>query len=331
MSISTAYSFTAGSARDRDVEPRNWSECCALDDAAREVLLKHRRMRMRALLDVMPAVMSRFWSVHSHSRQSSNDAMPSVKDLVAGAVELGYPALGLTDHGSMGGVVELYTEGKKAGLPVAPGTELYVTTDAAPGRPQEHAPDGRRDDRPRLPQPGGAEQLGPPVEFHHRPRVDFPQLARLAEDGLLEGLAVGTGCRSGPVVRALTERGPAAAEQVVNALAGWFPRLYVELMDHGFAADGMWDWQITNELVGIAARIGIPTIITSDSHYVRREDQVLHDAFKTLVTWSEDPEDGSSAARATGSSTRPTSRRSTARACCPVRWTTWLTWPAGCR
>lgn len=235
--------------------------------------------------------MSRFWSVHTHSRRSARDAMPGIKDLVAGAVELGYPALALTDHGDMGGVVELYLEGKKAGLPVAPGTELYVTTDAATGdRKSMHLTVIALTGRGYL-NLVGLNNLAH-RSFHHRPRVDFPQLAALAEQGLLEGLAVGTGCRSGPVVRALTERGPAAAEQVVVALAGWFPRLYVELMDHGFAADGMWDWQITEQLVGIAERTGLPTIITSDSHYVKREDQALHDAFKTLVTWSEDPEDG---------------------------------------
>ena len=51
-----------------------------------------------------------FWSLHTHSKFSVNDALGSVAETVARAVELGYPALALTDHRSMSGSVQLYSE-----------------------------------------------------------------------------------------------------------------------------------------------------------------------------------------------------------------------------
>lgn len=235
--------------------------------------------------------MSRYFSLHTHSRRSKDDALSGVTELVERAVELGYPALALTDHGTMGGAVELYGACKKAGIAALPGIELYLTPDSSAGdRSSMHLTLAAYTEQ------GYRNLVGlnnlAQSHFYRRPRVDFPQLAELAEGGLLAGIACATGCRSGPVVRALVERGPEAAEQVAVALAGWFDKLYVELMDHGFKADGQWDYAITSELFMMAERQGLPFVITSDTHYTLEQDKASHDALKTLVTWAEDPEDG---------------------------------------
>lgn len=216
--------------------------------------------------------------------------MSPVLDLVERAAELGYPALGLTDHGRVAGVVDLYRGCKKAGIKPLPGIELYLTPDhGLQERSSMHltvvaySAKGYRNLI-------GLSNLAQ-SQFYRRPRVDFADLADFAERGLLQGLACATGCRSGPVVKALTERGEAPARQVVETLAGWFPRTYVELMDHGFKADGMWDHEITDALLSISSQTGVPIIITTDSHYVRPDEVDAHDALKTLVSWSDDPDD----------------------------------------
>jgi DNA polymerase III alpha subunit len=76
------------------------------------------------------------------------------------------------------------------------------------------------------------------------------------------------------VVRPLVDFGaPELAMQMVSALAGWFPKVYVELMDHGFKADGMWDGEIVDQLVWIAEQLGLPTILTGDTHYTVHRGQ----------------------------------------------------------
>jgi len=70
-----------------------------------------------------------YWSLHTHSRFSANDALPSVERIVERAHQLGYPALGLTDHGSPSGSLILYRECRKFGIEPLPGIELYVVPD----------------------------------------------------------------------------------------------------------------------------------------------------------------------------------------------------------
>lgn len=236
--------------------------------------------------------MSGYWSLHTHSRYSVDDALSDVTELVERAVELDYPALGLTDHGGMPGVVQLYKAGKKHGLPVAPGIEMYLT-------PAHEARDRRAMHLTMAAYTGeGYRNLvalnnqAQQQRFNSRGRLDMADFAAAAEDGRTAGIAIATGCRSGPVVRALTERDEIAAAQVVKALAGWFPRVYVELMDHHFTADGMSDTEIYNALVDIAAQLGLPTILTGDAHYTYEADREAHNALKQLTTWSDDPEEG---------------------------------------
>ena len=70
-----------------------------------------------------------WWSLHTHSRYSTNDAMATVEAMVAKVAALGQPAMGLQDHGNMAGSVELYQACMKAGIKPFPGSELYFVPD----------------------------------------------------------------------------------------------------------------------------------------------------------------------------------------------------------
>jgi DNA polymerase-3 subunit alpha len=76
-----------------------------------------------------------YWSAHTHSKFSAKDALPSVDAIVKKAESFGYPALGLTDHGNMGGAAQLYTHCKKAGIEPLPGVEAYVALNRNETRP----------------------------------------------------------------------------------------------------------------------------------------------------------------------------------------------------
>src|SRR5215831_4236154 len=72
-----------------------------------------------------------WWSLHTHSRYSVNDAMPTVQQLVGKAASLGQPAIAITDHGNMAASVELYQACRRAGIAPFPGSELYMVPDTA--------------------------------------------------------------------------------------------------------------------------------------------------------------------------------------------------------
>ena len=60
--------------------------------------------------------------------------------------------------------------------------------------------------------------------FWYRPRIDFADLAAMAEDGHTEGLVVTTGCLFGVLPQTLLPRATPARCTVARTLAGWFPR-----------------------------------------------------------------------------------------------------------
>ena len=77
--------------------------------------------------------------LHVHSEYSILDGACRIGPLVDRAAELGMPAIGLTDHGSMAGAVELTRAAAKAGIKPILGCEMYVVDDHA-ARPPEGAP-----------------------------------------------------------------------------------------------------------------------------------------------------------------------------------------------
>src|SRR3989338_7076581 len=67
-----------------------------------------------------------FVHLHTHSHYSLLDGLPKIDELVKKAKQLGMPALALTDHGVMYGLVEFYQKPTKAGLKPILGVEAYV-------------------------------------------------------------------------------------------------------------------------------------------------------------------------------------------------------------
>jgi hypothetical protein len=70
-----------------------------------------------------------FVHLHVHSEYSILDGACRIPALAARAAEFEMPAVGLTDHGSLAGAVELYREAGKAGVKPILGCEIYVADD----------------------------------------------------------------------------------------------------------------------------------------------------------------------------------------------------------
>lgn len=236
--------------------------------------------------------------MHTHSKFSVNDALPSVEQIAFKAGELGYPALGLTDHGNVSGSVALYTSCRKLGIEPLPGIELYVVPDS------EYA--GRSDSLhltlTAYNEAGYRNLMHLSTltarRFYYKPLIDFADFAAMAEDGATAGLAVATGCYFGVLPQVLMRNGTDAAVQVAQTLAGWFPRVYVEMQNHGIDTHkgGDKSFDVTddelNDMVWeVAQKAGLPTVTTRDSHYVEESDRPLHEGLKELMSFSDDPDD----------------------------------------
>ncbi len=223
------------------------------------------------------------------------DGAARLDELVAKAVADGQPALGITDHGNMYGVLEFYKECRKQGIKPVIGTEAYLAYENRQERPARR---GRVDDS------GGDTDGGRKLYYHltllaesdagyrnllklsslaflegyyYKPRMDWDLLARHSD-----GLIATTGCLGGHVLQSLLAGDEAGALAHAGRLQEIFGRdnLFVELQDHGIPAQH----QTNPQLIEIARRIGAPLIATNDSHYTHQEDHESHDALLCVQT-----------------------------------------------
>jgi len=243
-----------------------------------------------------------FTHLHLHTEFSMLDGAARVEDVIASALADGQPAIGITDHGNMYGVLDFYKEARQQGVKPIIGIEAYMAAESRYDRPVRR---GRIDDG------GGDGDEGEKLYYHltllaesttgyrnllklssaaylegyyYKPRIDWELLDRWHE-----GVIATTGCLGGVVLQALLRGDVEGACANAARLQDIFGRdnLFVELQDHGLGKQ-----RSTNpKLIEIARRIGAPLLATNDSHYTTREDAVAHDALLCVQTGSamDDP------------------------------------------
>jgi DNA polymerase-3 subunit alpha len=225
------------------------------------------------------------------------DGAARIGQTVGAAVADGQPALGITDHGNMYGILDFYKECRKQGVKPVLGTEAYMAHDSRFERPARR---GRVDDT------GGDAEGGRKLYYHltllaetnegyknliqlasraflegyyYKPRVDWETLAEHAA-----GLIATTGCLGGHVLQSLMQGDMEGAVAKAGRLQDIFGKdnLFVEMQDQGLPAQH----KTNPQLLDIARRIGAPLLATNDSHYVHREDAIAHDALLCVQTAS---------------------------------------------
>src|SRR5881398_3651608 len=181
------------------------------------------------------------------------------------------PAVGLTDHGSMAGAVELYKAAEKQGVKPLLGCEVYVADD-------RHAQLKGYAHLTLLAESNEGysnliklSSLGYLEGYYYKPRVDWELLERHSD-----GLIALSGCLSGRVCRALEENSVTDAEGELDRLAQTFGRdhTYVEIQNAGLEPQQ----RINPLLAKLAHGTGLPLVATGDVHYLKHEDALAHEA-----------------------------------------------------
>ena len=208
-----------------------------------------------------------FTHLHTHTEYSMLDGISRIPDLVNRTRELGMDAMSITDHGSLYGVVDFYSECKDAGIKPIIGCEFYV----AHGSRHDRTPNERtanhlvliaRDNT-------GYRNLLQLVTlshlegFHYRPRIDKELIERHRS-----GLICLSGCPSAEVPTLLADGNYQDAKQMV----GWYRELFgenyfLELQRHEHIEQLP---RINDGLVRLNRDTGVPLLVTNDAHYVRQ-------------------------------------------------------------
>jgi DNA polymerase-3 subunit alpha len=210
------------------------------------------------------------------------DGASRVDEVVQAVAADGQPAVGITDHGNMYGVLELYRAARSAGIKPVLGMEGYFTNTSRFDRPRraEHemyhltllaeSNVGYRN----LVKVSSAAYLD---GYYYRPRTDWDLLERHHE-----GIIATSGCLGG-LVSQLILRGE---EESAYKAAGRFQDIFgpehffIELQDHGIDDQR----RTLAPLLEIARKLDAPLLATNDSHYTHRHDADAHDALLCVQT-----------------------------------------------
>lgn len=217
-----------------------------------------------------------FVHLHLHTAYSLLDGACRIGDLADRVVELGMPAVAMTDHGSLFGAVEFYKTAKEKGIKPILGCEVYI----APGSRFDRQSVGIRDSSHHLlllarDLEGYGNlmrlvSLGHLEGFYYRPRIDRDLLQQHSK-----GLIGMSACLKGEVPSAILGDDLARARRVIGEYRDLFEpgEFYLEMMDHGLDDQA----KVNRALVKFAGEFGLPLVATNDVHYLRAEHAEAHD------------------------------------------------------
>lgn len=240
--------------------------------------------------------MDSFVHLHTHTEFSMLDGAARIGELIDLAKSDGQPAIAITDHGNMYGVIDFYKECKKKDIKPIIGLEAYMVPTSRFSRPNRRS--FSFDDT------GGEDESGKKLWYHltllaynnegyqnlmklaseaylsgyyYKPRLDFELLEKYCN-----GIIATSGCLGGLILQALLKEKIGEAQEYAGRFKEIFGKenFFIELQDHGMA-----EQKKTNPmLIELAKKTGLPLIATNDSHYCKKSDADIHDALLCVQT-----------------------------------------------
>ncbi|MEG3842416.1 DNA polymerase III subunit alpha [Microcoleus sp. herbarium14] len=225
-----------------------------------------------------------FVGLHIHSDYSLLDGASQLQQLAERAVELGMPAIALTDHGVMYGAIELIKVCRNKNIKPIIGNEMYVVNGdievKVRGRKKYHQVVLAKNTQ-------GYKNLVKLTTISHlkgmpergifaRPCINKELLKQYSE-----GLIVTSACLGGEVPQMILQNKLDTARKVAKEYQEVFGEdYYLEIQDHGSQEDRI----VNVELVKIARELNIKIVATNDSHYISCNDVEAHDALLCINT-----------------------------------------------
>jgi DNA polymerase-3 subunit alpha len=228
-----------------------------------------------------------FVHLHLHTEYSLLDGACRLDRLVDKAHDLKFPAMAITDHGAMHGVIDFYKAAREKGIKPIIGCEVYV----APGSRLEKkaASGGGRDIYHHLgllaKDEVGYKNLvklttSAHLEgYYYKPRIDKEILAAHKD-----GLIAMSGCLASEVPDWIARDQLQKARDAID----WFKQtlgadnFYLELQNHGMPEQA----KVNNHLIAMAKDFGLKLIATNDVHYVEKSHSHAHDCLVCIGTQS---------------------------------------------
>ncbi len=234
--------------------------------------------------------------LHVHTEYSMLDGAARLKEMFKEVSRHGMTHVAMTDHGNMYGAAEFHRQAKDAGITPVIGIEAYVAPEHRGnknrvlwGQPHQKADDvsasgaylhktiWARDNE-------GLHNL---FKLTSRSFAEgaLGKWARFDREIIAEhaaGLMATTGCPSGDVQTRLRLGQEAEALKAAADYQDIFGRenYFLELMDHGLDIER----RVRDGLIEVGKKLGIPPVVTNDSHYSKESDSTAHDLLLCIQT-----------------------------------------------
>jgi DNA polymerase-3 subunit alpha len=219
--------------------------------------------------------------LHVHTHYSLFDGIATPEEYIDRAVELGMPAIAITDHGTLSGHRELHRIAKAKGIKPILGVEGYMCSDRFDTRDKSER-DGDLDlvynhivllakNQIGLENLNKINEIAWTEGFFKKPRFDFEILEKYSE-----GIIVTSACPSSVLVKALENNEFAVAKKHIE----WFKRVfnndyYIEVMPHNPA-------EINKQLIALADEFDVQVVVTPDCHHSSTDQKEIQE-FKLLL------------------------------------------------
>jgi len=224
--------------------------------------------------------------LHVHTHYSLFDGIATPQEYVDRAIEIGMPAIAITDHGSLSGHREMYRTAIEKGIKPILGVEGYIAQDRFDQRDK-----AEREETPLdlvynhliilAKNEKGLENLNKLNEiawtegFYKKPRMDWASLEKYKE-----GLIITSGCLSGFLAKAIEAEDFAAAKEHLQWAKETFgDDYYIEVMPHNPP-------EINKTILALADEFDIKPIVTPDCHHAGPEQREIQELKLILNTYS---------------------------------------------
>jgi DNA polymerase III subunit alpha len=223
-----------------------------------------------------------FVHLHVHTHYSLLDGLTKIDELIDRAKNEGSPAVAITDHGSLYGVIEFYQKCKKAGIKPIIGVEAYL---APVSRLNKITKDDEKNSYHLLllaKDNAGYKNLLKLVSiaylegFYYKPRIDWEVLQQYHE-----GLIACSACLGGEIPTLIRHGKEEKAKAKILEYKQLFGEgnYYLELMHHPNLPE---QTKVNETLIRFSKELGVPLVATNDIHYLDKKDDEAQDILLCL-------------------------------------------------
>lgn len=243
--------------------------------------------------------MNYFIDLHTHSTFSLRDGFGTPAEIPERAVELGWGAASITEHGWLGSAPPFYKACVEKGIKPIIGCEFYVTPDWALGQQgKEFQKESYHLTVLALSKEGYQNLVAWVTEsmqrenFYHKPRISIERMLEIAPHSVHHNVVL-SGCLGSELCTKLAEtngNGNVGA-LYVDALRHVFPNFYIEVQQHAhpkFLGKGFLQYEqmvekesfVRAKLIELSETTGVPLVLTNDSHFQKVAQRKTHIAMK---------------------------------------------------